>query len=83
MARLSAAKRRTLPTRDFAGPGRSYPVNDAAHARNAKARASEMRKKGRLSSAQEARIDRLADRKLKSTRKGTRKMGRTARRSRR
>lgn len=83
MARLSAAKRRTLPKRDFAGPGRSYPVNDAAHARNAKARASEMRKKGRLSKAAEARIDRLADRKLKSTRSGTRKMGRTTRRSRR
>jgi hypothetical protein len=35
MARLTAAQRRALPASDFAGPGRSYPVNDANHARAA------------------------------------------------
>lgn len=35
MARLTAAQRRKLPAGDFAGPGRSFPVNDANHAKAA------------------------------------------------
>jgi hypothetical protein len=35
MAKLSASKRQSLPKKDFAGPGRSFPVNDKAHARAA------------------------------------------------
>ena len=61
MAKLSTARRKALPTKDFAGPGRSYPVEDKAHARNAKARASEMEHKGKLSSSEKAKIDRKAD----------------------
>lgn len=38
MARLKAKTRNALPDSDFAGPGRSFPVNDASHARNALAR---------------------------------------------
>lgn len=41
MARLSTAARNALPDSAFAGPGRTYPVNDASHARNALARASQ------------------------------------------
>ena len=41
MAKLTSAKRRSLPAGEFAGPGRSYPVNDANHARNALARAAQ------------------------------------------
>lgn len=41
MARLTASKRNSLPASDFAGPDRSFPVNDPAHARNALARASQ------------------------------------------
>jgi hypothetical protein len=41
MAKLKAAQRNKLPSGDFAGPDRSYPVNDASHARNALARASQ------------------------------------------
>lgn len=41
MAKLNAAARNRLPAKDFAGPHRSFPVNDAAHARNALARASQ------------------------------------------
>ena len=41
MAKLSAADRRALPASDFAGPDRSFPVNDENHARNALARASQ------------------------------------------
>jgi hypothetical protein len=80
MARLTAAKRRSLPKRDFGGPDRSYPMPDKAHARNAKARASEMYRKGKLSASAKAKIDRMADRKLGKSRSGKRKMGRTSRR---
>ena len=30
-----------VPSKDFAGPDRSYPINDASHARNALARVSQ------------------------------------------
>ena len=41
MARLNAAKRNALPSKDFAEPGaRKFPINDASHARNALSRAS-------------------------------------------
>lgn len=42
MAKLSYKKRKKLPGKDFAEPGkRKYPVNDKAHARNALARVSQ------------------------------------------
>ena len=41
MAKLTAKKRNKLPASDFAGPDKSYPVNDMSHARNALARASQ------------------------------------------
>lgn len=62
MAKLTVAKRNALPKSDFAGPDRSYPVPDASHARNAKARASQAVNAGRMSKGQEARIDAKADR---------------------
>lgn len=37
---MNAAKRNALPSADFAGPDRSYPIPNASHARNALARAS-------------------------------------------
>jgi hypothetical protein len=41
MAKLTAAERKKIPAGQFAGPNRSYPINDANHARNALARASQ------------------------------------------
>lgn len=41
MAKLTVKKRKDLPSKDFAGPDRSYPINDESHARNALARVSE------------------------------------------
>lgn len=38
---MSTAARNRLPASDFAGPDRSYPVEDKAHARNALARVGE------------------------------------------
>jgi hypothetical protein len=40
MAKLTSAKRKSLPATSFAGPDRSYPIPDESHARNALARAS-------------------------------------------
>jgi hypothetical protein len=67
MAKLSTKTRNALPKSAFAGPGRSYPVNDPSHARNAKARASEMYNKGKISSSEKSQIDRKADTKLNKT----------------
>ncbi len=41
MAKLTAATRREIPTRSFAGPNRSYPIENASHARNALSRVSQ------------------------------------------
>jgi hypothetical protein len=41
MSKLKAAQRNKLPAAAFAGPDRSYPIEDASHARNALARASQ------------------------------------------
>lgn len=41
MAKLTAAKRNKLPAKDFAGPDRSYPVQDMGHAKAAIGRVSE------------------------------------------
>jgi hypothetical protein len=40
MAKLKSAQRNALPSSDFAGPGRSYPIPDASHGRDALSRAS-------------------------------------------
>ncbi len=68
MAKLTTRARKALPASAFAGPGRSYPVEDKAHARNAKARASQMAKAGKLSSGAKAKIDAKANKVLKGKR---------------
>jgi hypothetical protein len=40
MAKLTTKTRNAIPGKDFAGPDRSYPIENASHARNALARAS-------------------------------------------
>lgn len=64
MAKLTTKKRDELPSSDFAGPGRSYPVQDRAHASNAKARATQQVNAGKLSPASAAKIRQKADRLL-------------------
>lgn len=61
---LTARARKKLPASVFAGPNRSYPVQDAAHARAAKSRASAAYHRGRISKSEKARIDAKANRKL-------------------
>jgi hypothetical protein len=41
MAELTAKTRAKIPTSSFAGPDRSYPIQDASHARNALSRVSQ------------------------------------------
>lgn len=60
MAKLTTKQRNALPASDFAGPNRSYPINDASHAANAKARASQF-----AGPALKAKVDAKANKKLK------------------
>lgn len=64
MATLTAAQRRRIPNSQFAGPGRSYPVEDASHAANAKARAKQQENRGNLSPSAYRRIVAKANRVL-------------------
>lgn len=41
MSKLTSVQRNALPDSAFAGPGRSYPVQDKSHARNALSRVSQ------------------------------------------
>ncbi|HEY0435093.1 MAG TPA: hypothetical protein VGC92_00525 [Phenylobacterium sp.] len=62
MAELKAKARNKLPAKDFAEPEkRAYPIEDKAHARNAKARASQQVKAGRIPKAEGDKIARKAD----------------------
>lgn len=66
MAELNTNARDKLPAKDFAEPKkRAYPIEDKPHARNAKARASQAVKAGRMSKAEEKKIDAKADKVLK------------------
>lgn len=62
MGKLSAKQRKALPNSAFAGPDRTYPVNNPSHAANAKARASQAVNAGRMSPSTEKKIDAKADR---------------------
>lgn len=63
--KLTSKARNSLPAADFALPGRRFPINDAAHAQNAKARATQGVKAGTLSPAQAAAVRKMANAKLK------------------
>ena len=65
MAKLTSAKKNTEPKKEFGLPEeRKYPMPDKSHARNAKARASQMEHQGKLSAADKKKIDAKADRVL-------------------
>jgi hypothetical protein len=65
MAKLTEKKRDSLPDSKFGLPEEhKYPMPDKAHARNAKARASQQQNAGRITAAEEKKIDRKADRVL-------------------
>lgn len=62
MAELTTKRRKGLAKSTFGLPGeKKYPMPDKSHAVNAKARASQMVKKGKLSTSAKARIDAKAN----------------------
>ena len=66
MAKLTSKQRNSLPKSDFGEPAkRAYPMENRSHAANAKARASQMEKAGKLSASEKERIDAKADKILK------------------
>ena len=65
MAELTEKKRDSLKKSQFGLPEEEkYPMPDKSHAANAKARASQQKKKGNLTASEKAQIDRKADRIL-------------------
>lgn len=64
MAKLTSKGRDKLPASKFAGPDKSYPIENKSHAANAKARASEMENKGKISSSEKSKIDIKANKVL-------------------
>ena len=65
MAKLKAAERNNLPKGEFGLPGsRKYPMPNRSHAANAKARATQMVSKGKLSASSAAKIRAKANRIL-------------------
>jgi len=65
MAKLNASARKKIPASKFGEPGeRKYPMPDRSHAANAKARATQQVKAGKLSSSAASRIRAKANRIL-------------------
>lgn len=64
MAGLKAATRKRMPKGDFAGPGRSFPIEDKKHARLAIGGATRAERAGNISSSEEASIKSKARAKL-------------------
>ena len=66
MGALTAKIRDSLPKSDFGLPGqRKYPMQDKAHAANAKARASQAVNEGKLSKSAQQKIDARANKVIK------------------
>ena len=66
MAKLKARSRKRLSKRSFALPGsRRYPIHDRAHAGNAKARATQQFRAGKISKSTKNKIHAAANRKLR------------------
>jgi len=65
MTVLTTKARKAIPKEKFALPAeRKYPLNDRAHAANAKARATQQLAKGNLTPAQNAKIQAAANKVL-------------------
>ena len=65
VAKLTVSQRQKIPKKEFGLPNeKKYPMPDKSHARNAKARASEMKNKGALSTSSKTKIDAKANKIL-------------------
>jgi len=62
MAKLTTKKRKAIPKKEFGLPEqRSYPMPDKSHAKNAKARAAQMFKAGKLTRGEMDKIVKKAN----------------------
>lgn len=57
MSKLTSKGRAAIPASKFAGPGRSFPVENKSHARAALSGASRSEAAGNISAGQRAAID--------------------------
>lgn len=64
MANLTAKKRKKMPKGQFAGPGKSFPINDAEHARLAISGATRSERAGNISASEGDSIKAKARNKL-------------------
>jgi hypothetical protein len=64
MAKLYAADRKKMSKSSFAGPGRSFPINDANHARLAIGGATRSEHAGNISASEADKIKAKARGKL-------------------
>lgn len=62
--KLNAADRKKMPSREFAGPGKSFPVQDATHARMAISGATRSYNAGNISKSTEDSVKAKARAKL-------------------
>jgi len=65
MAKLTAKARKAMPKSKFAGPDKSFPINDPTHARLAISGATRAKNAGNISASTEAKIKAKARAKLK------------------
>lgn len=72
MTKLTARARRAIPSRDFAGPDRSYPIEDKSHARNALARASGKPVEARVRAAVHRKYPDIGEKSVKKDPPGNR-----------
>jgi hypothetical protein len=69
MGKLTTEARKKIPKKEFGLPGeKKYPMPDKSHAKNAKARATQMVNKGKLSEASKEKIDAKANKVLGKSR---------------
>jgi hypothetical protein len=74
MAKLTSSRRKKLPAKKFALSGsRKYPIDTRARAANAKARATQQFKKGKISKSTRDRIHAAANKKLYGSRRRKRR----------
>jgi hypothetical protein len=64
MAKLSAAKRKSMSQSEYALPGKRFPLNDKNHDRAAISGATRAERAGNISPAQESRVKAQARSKL-------------------
>lgn len=62
--KLTTSARKGMPKKEFAGPGKSFPINDANHARAAISGATRSEHAGNISAGEASKIKAKARAKL-------------------